>query len=311
VRRTAGYIALVLGFFLIFFAPLLKWYAVPRVEKAPTDTYDTSVSAGFGRYFSVATLSVTPVVPMQNVSVAKGDPKKSTHKVAVVNLFQRTTDLQHKVDINYSTDVYVFDRSTGYAVHCCGEKPRHEGVTLKFPFGTQRDVVYPFYDSTAHKAFPARYVRSATIDGLGTYVFESDVPDVSTGTLAIPGVLADQPDQPSITADVHYRAQTTLWVEPVTGAIVKGSQHASQWVMYQGRFISTLSDTNFTNTPKTVKATADRIVTKYKQLRLVDFYLQVLGPVAGLIFVVLGVLLLPRRRPNRAVETRQQAAAAV
>jgi hypothetical protein len=311
VRRTGGYIALVLGFFLIFLAPLLKWYAVPRVEKAPTDTYDTSVSNGFGRYFSVKTVSVTPVVPMQNVSVAKGDPSRSTHTVAVIHLFQRTTDLQNRLDIDYSTDVYAFDRASGYAVHCCGEKPRHEGVTLKFPFGADKDTRYPFYDSTAHKAFPARYMRTETVDGLKTYVFQSDVPDTSLGTLALPGVLADQPDKPSVTTDRHYRAQTTTWVEPVTGAIVKGSQHAAQWATYQGRFVTPLSDTNFTNSPKTVKTTADRIVTKYNQLRLVDFYLQVFGPVLGIILIVLGLLLLPRPRAAQTVEPSEQTAAAV
>ena len=71
MRRTFGYIALVVGLELIFLAPLLRWYSYPRVAKAPTDVSNISISDGTGSYFSARTLQLVGPVPLRNVSVAK------------------------------------------------------------------------------------------------------------------------------------------------------------------------------------------------------------------------------------------------
>jgi hypothetical protein len=293
LRRTLGYSALILGLVFLFLSPLLKWYAVPRIEKAPLDTYQKTVNRGAGRYFSVKSISVTPVIPMQNITLAKGDPAASDHNYAVVTIFQRTTDLRSNVDIDYKNDVYKFDRSTGYSAP--DAKPHRDGLTLKFPFGTKKQT-YPFYDVTANKAFPARFLRTQTEHGLELYVFESDPTNVPIGTIAIPGSLAGHPDQPSITSDKHYTAQTTVYVEPVTGAIVDAGQHAVQWVTYQGAFVTTLSDTSFRNTPTSVEVVAKQIRKSKSQLLLISKSVPIFGPIIGLLLIVAGLRLLRRRR---------------
>ena len=301
MRRTLGYIAFITGFVFLFLAPLLKWYAVPRIDKAPLDTYQKTVNQGAGRYFSVKSVSMTPVVPMQNITLAKGDPAASDHTYAVVTIFQRTTDLRNSVDIDYKNDVYKFDRDSGYSAP--NAKPFRDGLTLKFPFNTKKQT-YQFYDVRANKAFPAKYLRTQTMNGLDTYVFESDPTNVSIGTIAVPGLLAGLPDQPSITTDKHYTAQTTLWVEPVTGAIIDAGQHAVQWVTYQGNFVTTLSDTNFINSPTSVETVAKVIRKKSSQLLLASKSVPVFGPIAGIVLIVVGFLLL--RRP-KAGEPKTQA----
>ena len=85
MRRAGGYVLFVLGFVLIFMAPLLRWYVVPRVEKAPTDVYSKIVSDGFGRYFSVKLLSITNTRPLQNMQIYKGNPAASTKDDIVVS----------------------------------------------------------------------------------------------------------------------------------------------------------------------------------------------------------------------------------
>src|SRR5436305_3280811 len=126
------------GCFLVFISPLLFFYATPRIEKAPYDVYDTTVSNGSGSYFSARKLAEVGPVSIRNVSIAKGIPERSTHTVAVINLFSRTTDVTNGQDIDYGNDVYAFDRTTGYGVPCCGASPAARGVTLKFPFGTKK-----------------------------------------------------------------------------------------------------------------------------------------------------------------------------
>jgi hypothetical protein len=296
MRRIFGYAAFTIGVVLIVLAPLLRWYSFPRVAKAPTDVYDTNISEGQGSYFSAASLSSVGPTLIRNIQTAKGDPQASNHEIAVVSLFSRTLDASKNSDISYSLDVYAFDRKSGYAVHCCGEAPRHDGVTLKFPFHTRQDVVYPFWDSTANKAFPAKYVRTETVAGLKCYVFESDVPDSIIGTLSLPGFVVGQPDVASVVTFQHYQAVTTLWVEPFTGAIVKGGSRLTQWAALGGKRLLDLADFDLLNTPGTVKSTADQISTKYAQLQLVYTGLPIFGPIVGVILVAVGLLLLFRRR---------------
>jgi hypothetical protein len=62
-----------------------------------------------------------------------------------------------------------------------------------------------------------------------------------------------------VTVQRWYRAQTTLWVEPVTGAILKGAQHAIQWVTRGDQFVTTLADTNFVNSQASVRHTSEQV----------------------------------------------------
>ncbi len=296
MRRIGGYILFTVGWLLIFLSPLLRFYATPRVEKAPTDVYDNTISFGAGRIFSAKTFSVEGPIPLRHDSIAKGNPKTSTTQVAVISIFGKTSDTRTGGAIDYSFDVYAMDRRTGEAVHCCGEKPRAEGLTLKFPFNTEKGT-YQFYDSTAHKAFPARFVREEQLEGLKNYVFRSDVPQTLLKTMSLPGFIAGSKES-SVQVTRWYRAQTTLWVEPLTGAILKGEQHAVQWVTLGDDFVTTLADTNFVNSLASVKHTAAEVRTKFDQLILVRFWLPVVGPALGLVLVFVGFVLVMRAPPT-------------
>ncbi len=297
MRRTFGYIAFVVGVVLVVLSPLLRWYAYPRVAKAPTDVYDTSQTIGSGAYFNPATLSQATSNRIVNESTAKGEPEKSTVDIAVIGIVSRTYDTTTGVVLSYGDDLYAMDRVTGYAVHCCGEFPRHEGLTLKFPFDTEKRT-YLFYDSTALKAFPATYQRTDEVDGLKTYVFVSQVPKTLVGGVGFPGKLGGHPDLPSVATFRYYEATTTLWVEPLTGAIIKVTQHNRQWITdATGVTESTLADLTFHSSQADINDTGGQIKTKYGQLELVRNILPIFGPIAGLILIVVGVLLLLRRRP--------------
>jgi len=295
VKRVLGYMLLSFGVVLLFIAPMLEFYALPRVEKAPLDVNDRVVSNGIGKYFSPSALRFVGPTHLQNIQIAKGDPQASTHTVAVIHISSHTVDLDANQSVSFDQQTFAFNRRTGYAVNCCGASPPASGVTLKFPFNVDKDTTYQFWDTTADAAFPAKYVRDDVVESVKVWVFVSDVPPTKIGTLDFPGSLVGAPSGSGLVPVDHmYQARTTLWVEPYTGAIVKGGQHALQWA--QGpNGEQALADVVFVQDPATVKSIAERISSKRLQLELVKFWVPVIGPIIGAVFVLAGLVILLRR----------------
>ncbi|MGY4654537.1 DUF3068 domain-containing protein [Mycobacterium sp. URHB0021] len=120
----------------------------------------------------------------------------------------------------------------------------HEGLTYRFPFDTEKRT-YPMFDPIAQKAFDANYDGEEDVNGLTTYRFTQNVGYDADGKLVEPvkysslydddadstvtaraslwGLPGD-PDE-SITMTRYYAAQRTLWVDPVSGTIVKKEEH--------------------------------------------------------------------------------------
>jgi DUF3068 family protein len=315
VRRIFGYMGFAVGCLFVFLAPLLYLYTKPRVEKAPIDVCEATISVGSAKVLSPQVLYVVGPFPAENISIAKGNQKASSKDVAVINIFDRSLNVQGGraanmsicdrparvrtgQDFNYGLTVYAMDRASGEAVRCgCGETPGIRGLTLKFPFGTKKRN-YPFYDSTARKPFPARYVRAESLEALNVYLFRSDVPATRIGTLDLPGGLLGV-GKGLFPTERWYSATTSLWVEPVTGAIVKAGQVSSQWSRFQGKFAITLAQTSFENDQQSVGRTAELVRTKVSQLRLVELWMPFFGPVLGVVLIAVGLIFLRPLRPGR------------
>ena len=312
MRRVIGYVLFTLGLTLLFLVPLMRLYVLPRVEKAPTDVYNVSISDGVGRYFSISEgFAYVGPRPVRNTSISKGDPEASEaagveagdeENVAVIDRFSHTVDLTAG-DIEIDQVRYVMNRRTGEAIDCCGADPPQEGHTLKFPFNVERDGSYLFWDSTTEQAFPAEYVRDEVIEGLDTYVFTVDVPATKIGDLNLPGKVAGQPDVPSVPTERMYSATYTLWVQTYTGAILKGAQVVDQWAQdpATGALVARLAHLSLENTPATVANTASEINDKIVQLNIVKFILPVYGLIAGILLTVIGFVLI---RPPRQAAVR-------
>jgi len=310
MRRAIAFVLLVVGVFFLCLAPLLRWYTYPRVLKAPLDIYETDEAVGTGTYFSTEVLKEVGPTRLQNLQTYRGNVKAGNHDVAVYDAFSTTKDLGNDGVIDASTERLAFDRQSGQSVHCCGEHPRHVGLTLKFPFGT-RKTTYLFWDSTAGRAFPATYVSTTTLGGLKVYVFKQHIGPTLLGSLQVSGTMAGEPDVANVNAFIRYTALTTLWVEPVTGAIVKGSQSAQRLLVTgDGSTILTIAHTDLAANPRTVDRTARRVENSVAQLNLVHDYLPVGGSVLGVVCLIVGGLLL-RRRPassEEGVRTRESSA---
>ncbi len=305
MRRVFGYVAFVIGLMLIFLVPFLLLYTVPRVEKTPTDVDNTVISDGVGNYFSATKLQYLGPTPLQSIERYKGDPSESTSDVVVIDYGQHLVVLATGESIDYDQEVFAMNRSTGYAEHCCGEKPVHTGVELKFPFDTQQQT-YPLWDNSANRAFPAKYVRTDTVDGLQAYVFESESGPYKIGTIDIPASYISPEGKGLATADRMYDASTLAWVEPTTGAIIKGSRHVQQWAASNGQKVLALADLQVTYTPETVAKLSSDAKNAKDQLHMLKVTIPIVSLVLGIGLTVLAVFLL--RKPP-AAEKKAPAAA--
>jgi len=201
---------------------------VPRISKAPTDTDQNVVSNGSATYFSAKQLQLVGPTAVQNIEVFKGDPPTSTATVAVIHYTSHLVNRQTKASISYDKETYAMDRNTGLAMNCCGESPKMSGETVKFPFGTKK-ITYQLWDPSANASFPVHYARTEDLEGVTSYVLLGTSPKVQIGTIGLPNSLLGVQGQGLTTVPEWYQADTTVWVEPATGRVMKGAKHVHQW----------------------------------------------------------------------------------
>jgi hypothetical protein len=305
-----------LGLFLLFFGLFERFYAYPRLKKAPLDQESQPVAVGTGTYFnrSPEKLREIPGAHLMNVRTVKGDPKAGTGEVAVWDTFVSTVDLADGGVIQATQERIALDRVTAQSVNCCGENPRHQGLTLKFPFDTKKQT-YQFWDAPAGRALPAVYTREETIQGVKVYRFEQRIDRLTLGPQEIPGSLAGDPGVASVQTNIVYSNVKTIWVEPATGIIVKGQQAVSQVLepTSGGGKVLTLLDGVLTYDDATVRANAKDASDGAGQLRMLSTVLPIGALVVGLVLLVIGLVLLraPEGRRVRRVEGESHPAGAV
>lgn len=298
--RRVGIVLVFVGLFLLFFALLVRFYAYPRLAKAPLDQYDKPVAVGSGSYFNRSDLKVRSGVQLKNVRVVRGDVKAGSASTAVWDSFVSTVDLSDGGVIDASQERAAFDRVTAEPKHCCGENPPHSGLVFKFPFNVKKQD-YPFWDLTAKQAFPARFLSEEQINGLTVYKFEQRFGGIKIGSLQISGELAGLPGQPTANANIIYGNVRTLWVEPRTGQIIKGSEDVDQVLQTDaGKQVLTLVDVSLAYDDATVSKFSSDAKKNVSQLNMLSVGLPVGGAVLGVLLVIVG-LALAGRRPGRRV----------
>ena len=313
--RRVGYVLVFLGLFLIFFGLVERVYAYPRLKKAPLDQYSQPVATGTGTYFNRSPDKLQEVngAELRNIRTVRGDVKAGSDEVAVWDSFNSTVAVADGGVITATQERIALDRVTGQSVRCCGENPAHQGLTLKFPFGTKRQS-YQFWDGPANAAFPAAFTGEEVVAGVKVYRFEQRIEPRTLRTQEVPGSLAGDPDADSVTTDVVYSNHKTLWVEPATGIIVKAQQDATQVLQTpDGEPVLTLLDAVLTYDDATVKANAEDASSGASQLRLLGTILPVGAVVLGLVLTSVGLYLLraPQGRRLRRPEGQGRPADAV
>jgi DUF3068 family protein len=324
MRKIVGLVFVGLGVALLALAIALPSYVYPRIAKAPADPDQYVVAQGQGITVLLAQ-SVSDggirVLTNQDVTVTRrvrGEVRPDATRAEGDNAFYR---LAFRTEVanqpNGLLTAYVeggsFNGVTGLSNNCCGdyvstdptdsvgEPIRHEGLQFKFPFDTQKKS-YPFWDVNVKKAVTAKFDGTEEIKGLTTYRFVQPITDVVISQEEVPGSLLQLPEQPSVNADRLYSTTRTLWVEPHTGAIIKGSEKVNQRLVFNGKQTPVIQGT-ITYNDATVKANVDEYASSARGL----WFVKTVGPIGGwilgpiLILVGLALILIS---PKRETELR-------
>jgi hypothetical protein len=313
MARRVGFVLVFVGLFLLFFGLLERVYAYPRLKKAPLDQYSQPVATGTGTYFNRSPDKLKEITGAQlkNVRTVRGDVKAGTDEVAVWDSFNSTVDTADQGVITATQERIALDRVTAQSVQCCGENPRHQGLTLKFPFDTEK-TTYQFWDGPAQRALPAAFTRTEKLNGLTVSRFEQHIDRLDVGDQDIPGTLAGEPDTPSVQTNIIYSNTKTLWVEPATGIIVKAQQDATQVLETQGgEQVLTLLDAVLTYDGATVDGNADDASSGANRLRLLGTVLPFAALLLGLVAIGAGLVLLRFPEGRRIARGERRPAGAV
>jgi hypothetical protein len=296
--RSVGLVLLAIGTAFLALALSLRFYVMPSLLVTPIDQFAESFAPGTGTVFNPATLTEEKNVDIVAHRTLRGDVAASSDKVGVWD----ESVLLEKADgslINASTDRVAWDRKTGEAVNCCaeavdGKAVKHQGLSYKFPFNAKKKT-YLFFDVTAHKAYPMAYKGSETIQGLTVYRYEQPIAPVQTGTTDVPGDLIGEQGA-TVQATQWYDNTRTVWIEPLTGVIVKGQEKLHQTLRNSaGEDKVTLIDVTLTFNTATQKQQGDLAKDGRKKAHLVGIWAPLGLGIVGLILIGLAAAGLRRR----------------
>ncbi|ORW25263.1 DUF3068 domain-containing protein [Mycobacterium palustre] len=189
---------------------------------------------------------------------------------------------------------------------------RHQGLAYRFPFHTEKKT-YPYFDPVAQKPFDVNYDTQEDVNGLTTYRFTQNVGYNADGRLVAPVVypslLAGQEDakqttsaamwgvqggdpNEQITMTRYYAAQRTFWVDPVSGTIVKQTEHANHYFARDPlKPEMTLADYKVTSTEDTVESQVNAARDERDRLALWSRVLPITFTAVGLIALIGGGVL--------------------
>lgn len=271
-----------------------------------------------------------PITLQQQISVES--PSNADVVTLQVGSTLRRTDKQQDNGLLLAmVDTVTMDRSTAMAVSSesnpggAVQKPRaiedeqpptnialpHDGLTYRFPFDTEKKT-YPLFDPIAQKAYDANYDGEEDVNGLTTYKFTQNVGYDAEGKLVEPvkysslyeddadaqvtaraalwGVEGD-PEEP-ITMSRFYAAERTLWVDPVSGTIVKTDEHAYHYYARDAlRPEVTFADYTVTTTDETVESQVADARSERDRVALWGRILPITFTAVGLVLLVGGALL--------------------
>jgi len=316
MRRGVGIVLIGLGVFLVVLAALLRFTVVPAIAKAPlspgedtggvTQTDQNGVAAVL---LDPATLTERTDVPLTATRFTRGDvPASQTSEaladdLAIYESFIRTEDNTGTV-VTASTIRVAFDRVTSELSNCCGanydgQEIEFAGINpLKFPMFTEPKE-YRYFDATLEEAVPIQYVGTEDLEGLSVYRFEQTIEARQIGTLEVPGDLVGFP-LPTFVAPRYYANERTLWVEPTTGAIVKGEERQVQTLRGpDGTDKVTVIDAVIGTSASEVSEGVSTASSLASQIRLFNDTLPLIGGIVGIVLLVVGIILVAIR-PRRA-----------
>jgi hypothetical protein len=225
-RRTIGLSLLGLGAFLLAAAVALPAFLVPTLVRLPLDQKaDVVVSDEDANYLDRSKLEEAQG-PITVHLLVEGDPgaRDASSDVAVWHSGTTITDAHDELVVEPSEVVNCLDRRTAEAVPCDDASEDIEGLTLTFPFGTEKKD-YPVWNGNAGKAIPARFTGQDEVHGVAVYRFEQTVPETVIDKTDVPAHLVGGTGDEMVSAEAVYSSDRVILVEPTSGKIVSSVEH--------------------------------------------------------------------------------------
>ncbi len=305
MRRGIGLVLIGLGVALLVLAPMVKFYAVPKLSVAPLDLNPNNTSDSAG---TVATVVDLPTgtektdVALKSTRRTKADVTASEQAGGNIGVYDSfswislASDPTNQPYLPASPERYAFDRTTSVMVATAGANVGGTPITeamigndtimpLKMPFNSEKKT-YNVFDTSIMKGSPADFVDEEAVQGLNTYKYEQRIPATQIGT---------QGD-----AAIWYQNDTVMYVEPITGQVVNGYSIVKQWLKNaDGSDGLVLLDGKIGFTDQEVTDSVNQAKTNSSKLSMVSNVLPVVSLLLGILALVGGILLV--RRPGGSV----------
>jgi hypothetical protein len=287
------------GFLLVAGLVCLLW-APGVVKKTPTDVTSITHLRGQAAKLNTTTGKLESN-PVKALSVTKTDSKASDDNTVVWTnstcLVIDADDVPGCVDgddprlVSASTDVFATDRVSALAVdskHLPADAVKHEGLVNKFPFDSEKKT-YPYWDGTLGTSVDAKYTGTVEIQGIKTYVYKA--------------VTKDAPIDIAEGVKGTYDDETTMYVEPRTGAILNQTDDQQRYLDSGDKVL----DLHLAFTDAQTKQSAADAKDNLRLLDLVEKVVPIVGIVGGLICLgIAGFLVVSqRRRPTPEAQHRE------
>ncbi|WP_434444826.1 DUF3068 domain-containing protein [Lentzea sp. E54] len=307
MRRVASLVLVGLGIFSLALGAVLRFYVYPELAVVPLDQKTESVAEGAAKVFYPKDLVVKDALLTATRKVESNltlPEAKVDGDVMVWDQGLVVTDSENQL-VSAMKHRVCLDRRTNMALEKCSQQyvtddekgptaddraVRQEGLNYKFPFGTEAQD-YEYFDTTLRKASTARYEGTDEISGLEVYKFVQKIPSTKFRDQEVPGQLVGS-SEASVTAERRYQNTRTMWVEPVSGIIVKGSEQQRQVLVGpDGKEGTVLLDATLTFNEETVKESVERATDARDKLTLISSTGPIVLLSVGAVLLLAGILL--------------------
>jgi hypothetical protein len=299
-RKVFGLVLVGLGAFLLVIGLMAVAWAPAKVKKLPLDVNTTTLLDGTVRKLDASTGELVEN-PVKVQSITKVDSEASDDETAVwVQTSCVVIDIDDAPDcvdgddprlVSADTDVFATDRVSAESVPDFDGLPAdavpHEGLVNKWPFDAEKKD-YTYWDGTTGSAFPAVFDRQDSLLGVDCYVYTISIDEAPIEIAeGIPGT---------------YTNQIEIWVEPETGAIQQQTQDQQRYLDDGTQVL----DLKIGFTEEQQQKFADDADTNMGQLRLMLFWIPLVGFVGGGLAVIAGALLLLTGRGSGPGERKER-----
>ncbi|MEU4571754.1 DUF3068 domain-containing protein [Nonomuraea sp. ATR24] len=301
MNRVVGSVLIAIGAFLVVLSPLTHFQVASALIAAKADQYGISnLRATGAQYFSAADGKVL-TADLDITVTTRGDVKGAEGDTVVWDEFTYVNDVTHSKPIDYTERRSAFDKRSGVGLNCCGvsidkEPVQLQGQIYKFPFDVEKKS-YQVFNSTAGKAFEAKFVAEEQVNGLTVYKFEQTVPETKTETRTAPAAWFGMGESGDVQLDRVYSGVNTYWIEPVTGAPVKQEQQRNEVLRSQdGVERSKAFVAHAKMTDETVKKLVDSAADSKSQITLIRTTIPLVLAIVGVVLLAVGIFAVSRKR---------------